>query len=287
MITGRAAALALAASSAAIARRVDSLSRAASATASGLSGQTSLSARRSAAWCPFAADRAAASSRPARVPSPIASSLARRAPRRAVRAWARSSAPVIRARCAMAASSAAQLAAFLGWATDNAPNFALWAVLPRTGMRRGEVLSLRWRDIDLDAATVSVRRSAGMVRIAGEGAEMVEGYTKSGKPRVIDLDAASVSVLRAWRKLRGSLALQLARDDALVFGDIEGGYRNGEHVSRQFGRDIERCREALGEDALPVIRLHDLRHTHATVCSPAFRSKSCHSDSATSRRLSL
>ena len=61
------------------------------------------------------------------------------------------------------------------------------------------------------------------------------------------------------------MALQLARDDALVFGDLEGRHRNPEHVSRQFARDIARCRSALGEDVLPVIRLHDLRHTHATI----------------------
>ena len=61
------------------------------------------------------------------------------------------------------------------------------------------------------------------------------------------------------------MALQLARDDALVFGDIEGRHRNPEHVSRQFKRDVARCRAALGADAVPVIRLHDLRHTHATI----------------------
>ena len=48
-------------------------------------------------------------------------------------------------------------------------------------------------------------------------------------------------------------------DDALVFGDIEGRHRNPEHVSRQFARDLERCPD------VPAIRLHDLRHTHATI----------------------
>lgn len=62
-----------------------------------------------------------------------------------------------------------------------------------------------------------------------------------------------------------ALALQLARDDALVFGDIEGGYRNPEHTSRQFVADVARCRKALGVDRLPMIRLHDLRHSHATI----------------------
>jgi hypothetical protein len=70
-------------------------------------------------------------------------------------------------------------------------------------MRRGEALVLRWRGVDLDVATVSVRRSAGIVRVAGEGVEIAEGDTKSGKPRVIDLDAGTVGVLRlpqaAWR----------------------------------------------------------------------------------------
>jgi integrase len=165
----------------------------------------------------------------------------------------------------MACWTAAQLAAFLAWSAEHSLSHALWYLLAHTGMRRGEALALRWRDIDLDAGTLSVRRSAGMVRNFGEGADIREGDTKSGKPRVIDLDPDPVAVLRALRKARGMLALQLARDDALVFGDVEGQHRNPEHVSRQFARDIARCREALGEDALAAIRLHDLRHTHATL----------------------
>ena len=161
--------------------------------------------------------------------------------------------------------SSAQLAAFLAWSGRHGQDHALWRTLAYTGMRRGEALSLRWRDVDPDAATVRIRRSAGIVRIAGEGAEMIEDDTKSSKPRVVDLDAATVAVLRAWRKHRGSMALQLARDDALVFGSIEGEHRNGEHVSRQFKRDEARFRKAAGEDAPPEIRLHDLRHTHATI----------------------
>jgi integrase len=104
-----------------------------------------------------------------------------------------------------------------------------------------------------------------MVRNAGEGAAAHEGDTKSGNSRVVDLDPATAAVLRGWRKNRGALALQLAREDALVFGDIEGQHRNPEHNSRAFARDQVRCREALGADALPLIRLHDLRHSHATI----------------------
>ena len=57
--------------------------------------------------------------------------------------------------------TAAQLAAFLDWAREHAPTgFPLWHALAFTGMRRGEALALRWRDLDLDAATARVRRSA-------------------------------------------------------------------------------------------------------------------------------
>ena len=85
-------------------------------------------------------------------------------------------------------------------ARDGHAHDPAWHTLAHTGMRRGEVLALRWRDIDLDAGTVSVRRSAGMIRNAGEGAEVTEGDTKSGKPRVVDIDPATVAVLRAHRQ---------------------------------------------------------------------------------------
>jgi integrase len=160
---------------------------------------------------------------------------------------------------------AGQLAAFLGWAAEHSQNHDLWHYLANTGERRGEALSGRYRDLDVAAATVRVRRSAGIVRNVGEGAEIVEGDTKSHKPRVIDLDPATLAVLARHKRERGEMALQLARADALIFGDIEGRHRNPEHVSRQFVRDVARCRKALGADTLPAIRLHDLRHTHATI----------------------
>ena len=94
---------------------------------------------------------------------------------------------------------------------------------------------------------------------------MIESDTKTGKPRPVDIDSRTVEVLRAWKNERGSLTLALARPGALVFGDLEDDHRNGEHVWRQFTRDVTRCQKALGPDAVPVVRLHDLRHTHATL----------------------
>jgi integrase len=161
--------------------------------------------------------------------------------------------------------TAAQLAVFLSWSAEHSQHHALWYVLALTGMRRGELLALRWRDIDLDAGRISIRRSAGMVRVAGEGGQVTEGDTKSGLPRLVDVDAATGAVLRAHRRERGAMALDLVREAALVFGSLEGAHRNPENTTRQFTADVARCRKALGADVLPVIRLHDLRHTHATL----------------------
>lgn len=82
---------------------------------------------------------------------------------------------------------------------------------------------------------------------------------------MIDLDASTVAVLRAHRKARCGMALQLARDDALMFADQEGRHLHPERFTRSFQGDVARCRKATGEETLPVIRLHDLRHTHATL----------------------
>jgi integrase len=134
-------------------------------------------------------------------------------------------------------------------------------------MRRGEALGLRWRDIDLKAGTITVRRSAGIVRNAGEGAEVIEGSTKTARPRLIDIDPGTVALLESWKRARGSLSLVLARDGALVFGDQNGHHRQPEHLSRTWGQTVARATEYLGThgDGLPPARLHDLRHCHATV----------------------
>ncbi|MFI6499873.1 tyrosine-type recombinase/integrase [Nonomuraea typhae] len=164
--------------------------------------------------------------------------------------------------------AAAQLRDFLTWSKEHSHLHVAWHVLAHTGMRRGELLALRWREIDLEAGTISVRRSVGVVRIKGEGAVLREGSTKTDKPRVVDIDAETLTLLKAYKRERGGLALQLARDDALVFGDLEGEHRHPERFSRGFQDQLKRCAKAFEKDereALPRIRLHDLRHTHATI----------------------
>lgn len=164
--------------------------------------------------------------------------------------------------------TAGQLRAFLDWSRKNSHLHAAWWLLAMTGMRRGELLALRWRDVDLDDATMRIRRSVGVIKVKGEKNRVVEGDTKTAKPRTVDLDDATVVLLRAHKRERGGLALQLARDDALVFGNAEGGHRHPETFAKTFKKHLRWCGRQLAadeQDGPPEIRLHDLRHTHATL----------------------
>jgi integrase len=162
--------------------------------------------------------------------------------------------------------TAPQLSGFLAWANErDCADAVAWRVLAFTGVRRGELLALQWRDFDAGAARLSVRRSAGIVKTKGEGERLVEGQTKSGLQRVVDLDPQTVDALKRYRLARAGLSLQLVRDEALIFSDLNGGHLNPDRFSRRFTRSLTLAQAQLGPGALPIIRVHDLRHTHATL----------------------
>lgn len=140
-----------------------------------------------------------------------------------------------------------------------------WSLLASTGMRRGEALALRWGDVDWTSARLSVRRSVTLIKNKGEGQSLEIGPTKGGKPRVVDLDSQTLAMLKAHKVSQGSIALSLARDDSYILGSLTGVVRHPERFSRRFETATRQARKALGEDNLPAIRLHDLRHTHATL----------------------
>ena len=82
---------------------------------------------------------------------------------------------------------------------------------------------------------------------------------------MVHIDADTVAALRVYRATRGSLTHELGRDAALVLGNLDGTHRHPERYARRFAGQVAQARKALGEERLPVIRLHDLRHTHATL----------------------
>lgn len=156
--------------------------------------------------------------------------------------------------------SAPELARFLDGTRDDDQG-ALWAFLAMTGCRRGEALGLRWSDVDLDRGRAHIVTTVG--KVAGQ---VVEGSTKTAAGRrVVALDPNLVQQLREHRADQDEQRQLLGagyRDDGRVFAHPDGTVLYPEGVSRRFLAAAER----LG---LPRIRLHDLRHTWATLALQA------------------
>jgi integrase len=133
---------------------------------------------------------------------------------------------------------------------------AIWRMAAMTGMRRGEILGLRWTDIDLERARLSVRRTLVDVNY-----RVLESTTKGNTARTIDLDARTVELLQAHRQTQDRE--RKLWGDAYEDSDVVVAWENGSSIhphalSRMFN-------SRLRELGLRVIRLHDLRHTHATL----------------------
>ncbi|SFU03336.1 Phage integrase family protein [Geodermatophilus amargosae] len=79
------------------------------------------------------------------------------------------------------------------------------------------------------------------------------------------VDTGIVAALWTSRAARAEVTVELVRDSALVLGGIDGRHQRPERSSRRFTTRVTRAGKALGKHLSPVIRLHDLRHTHATL----------------------
>ena len=183
----------------------------------------------------------------------------------AVNPASRAAAPQGRSKAEMHTWTASQLRSFLTAERDDRL-FTLWRLLAVTGMRRGEALGLRWSDVDLTGGRVSIQRT----RVVA-GAAVLEQPPKTSKGRrAVTIDAATVAALRAWKKRQA--AERLAWGAAWLGSDPPSA---GWVFTRENGEPphplaITRCfAEAVARSGSPKIRLHDLRHTSATLALAA------------------
>lgn len=150
--------------------------------------------------------------------------------------------------------TAGELQAFLRAACGHRLFPALW-VAAFTGMRRNELLGLRWEDFDEKAATLSVNR--GLVSI-GYDLHQTRGKTKNSRRR-IDLDPTTTTVVCAWKVWQDAEQRAIGINSAgWMFTDGDGEPIHPHAISQAFERIARRA-------DVPVIRLHDLRHTHGTL----------------------
>lgn len=140
---------------------------------------------------------------------------------------------------------------------DDEQVHTLFSLMIGTGARRGEVLGLGWSEVDLDHARLRVVRT--LVSVNGRIVES-EPKTKRSR-RTIGLDERTVALLRRHRvrqiERRVAWGEAWAETD-LVFDDGRGGPLHPDAVSKSFAK---LAREA----GVPLIRLHDLRHSAATL----------------------
>jgi integrase len=152
--------------------------------------------------------------------------------------------------------TAGELRQFLD-ANQDHRHWAAWFLASFTGLRRGELLGLRWRDVDLDAKRLSVRQTLLSVNYR---LEFSTGKTDNAE-RVIDLDDRTGSVLRMHRthQLQERLLVGEKYGDLdLVFAHPDGQPIHPDVFSQTFDRRVRSL-------DVPRIRLHDLRHSHATL----------------------
>lgn len=153
-----------------------------------------------------------------------------------------------------AAWSPAQVRVFLDYASADRWA-ALWLLAATTGMRRGELVGLRWEQVDLDRGELTVSEN---VTVADGRTH--RGTTKTDRIRPLRLDPWTVSTLRAWRRQQVAELLVLGEhrpDHDYVFTWPDGQLVHPAVVTRTFGRIVARAE-------LPKLRLHSLRHAWAT-----------------------
>jgi integrase len=151
--------------------------------------------------------------------------------------------------------SKVELATFLR-ATEADRMGALWHLLAMTGLRRGEALGLRWSDIDLEGCRLSIQRQRVL-----KGYEVQERQTKRNKGRPVSIDAGTVAVLQRQSQRQLDEAAEWDEawlGDGHVFTREDGAPWHPDRVRVLFGQAVK------GVD-VPRIRMHDLRHTWATL----------------------
>lgn len=127
-------------------------------------------------------------------------------------------------------------------------------LLAMTGIRRGELVALEWKHVDLARSTIAIRAAASVI----DGVEIVDTpKTRRGR-RTVDLDQDTRAVLKRHRatQLQELLAVGAPTGGRVFTNEFGAPLRPGS-VGQAFRRLADDC-------DLPRIRLHDLRHTHAS-----------------------
>ena len=136
--------------------------------------------------------------------------------------------------------------------------YLYYHTLMLTGLRRSELLALKWRDLDLDLASVYVAHSLHRL---DNGTVIIKGPKTPSSRRMVDLPPSLALLLRQHREgqqLQRVIFGWNLEDDDFVCSRMDGTSLNPNTVSHTFSKIVARA-------GLSHLRLHDLRHTYATL----------------------
>ena len=143
-------------------------------------------------------------------------------------------------------------------AAKNTPYYHLLFVAVRTGLRRGELLGLRWQDIDLKARKLSVKRALAYTPQKGKFFKLPKNKKSR---RTIDISREVIEALKDLKKNQAEAKLFYGphyKDQGLVFCQSDGEPMHPDTLSSWFPEFLERI-------GLPRLNFHCLRHTHASL----------------------
>ena len=138
----------------------------------------------------------------------------------------------------------------------------LFQFVARTGLRRGEVLGLRWDCVDFVESEIDIRRTR--VEVEGHAVEQESAKTDSSRA-TLELDPAAVNVLMRWKIAQDAereMYGEAWEGVGHVFTMADGSPLNPSYVSKLFAK----IRKAAG---LPDLTFHGLRHEHAALMAQA------------------
>lgn len=139
-----------------------------------------------------------------------------------------------------------EVAALLKYFENDKYWYALFRLMTYTGIRRGETLALTWDDIDLKKGKLSINKTLGI----GKDKKVVVSSPKTkASQSVLDLDKDTLLILKEYK---------LQSKSEIVFPSRSGKHRRLSDIS-------DKLKIALKELGLKEIRVHDLRHTHASL----------------------
>ena len=135
---------------------------------------------------------------------------------------------------------------------------AAYILAATTGMRRGEVLGVRWRDIDFKLATPPRSPNRALRRVSARPSADPRPCAANARSRSMPRPSECSALTARPSGARSNCSAPATSDHGLVFAREDGDPVHPDYFSQTFDRTVKRLK-------LPKIRLHDLRHTHATL----------------------